>query len=59
MYKPGSNIGRSDAKNIYEFLVYDSSVRKKEALDVKLKTLTPDDRATAEAAIKKVVDAYP
>ena len=58
MYKPGSNISGSEAKHIYDFLVYDSSVRKKTALDAKLQTLTPDDRKTAEAAIKKVVDNY-
>jgi hypothetical protein len=58
MYKPGSNISAGDGKKIYEFLVYDSSVRKKKALDAKLQTLTPDDRKTAEAAIKKVVDNY-
>jgi len=58
MYKPGSNISRSDAKNVYEFLVYDSSVRKKKALDEKLQTLTPDDRKKAEDAIKEIVDKY-
>ena len=59
MYKPGSNIGRSDAKKIYEFLVYDSSVRKKKALDEKLKTLPPDERQEQEKAIKEVTDKYP
>jgi hypothetical protein len=58
MYKPGSNISSSDAKHIYDFLAYDSSVRKKKALDDKLQTLTPDDRKTAEDAIKAVVDKY-
>ena len=58
MYKPGSNINGSEAKKIDEFLVYDSSVRKKKALDVKMQALTPDERKTAEAAIKKVVDKY-
>jgi hypothetical protein len=58
MYKPGSNISGSEAKHIYDFLVYDSSVRKKKALDAKLQTLPPNDRKTAEASIKKVVDNY-
>src|SRR5665213_2498479 len=58
MYKPGSNISGDDAKKIYDFLVYDSSVRKKNALDAKLPSLTPDERKTAEEAIKKVVDSY-
>ena len=59
MYKPGSNISGSEAKKIYEFVVYDSSVRKKTALDAKLQTVTPDERKTAEDAIKKVVDQNP
>lgn len=59
MYKPGSNISGSEAKKIYEFVVYDSSVRKKTALDAKLQTVTPDERKTAEDAIKKVADQNP
>ena len=35
--KPASGIGSSDAKAIYEFLVYDSQVRKKELYEKKLK----------------------
>lgn len=58
MYKPGSNISRSDAKKIYDFLVYDSSVRKKARLDAKLKTLKPAERAQQQAKIKAVVDKY-
>jgi hypothetical protein len=58
MYKPSSNISSSEGKNIYDFLVYDSSVRKKSALDEKLKALTPDERKTAEDAIKEVADKY-
>jgi hypothetical protein len=58
MYKPGSNISSTDAKHIYDFLTYDSSVRKKQALDDKMKTLTPDARTVAEKAIKDVVDKY-
>jgi hypothetical protein len=59
MYKPGSNISGSEAKKIYEFVVYDSSIRKKTALDAKLQTVTPDERKTAEDAIKKVADQNP
>lgn len=58
MYKPGSNIGRADAKKIYEFLVYDSNVRKKKALDAKLKTLTAEERRKQEDAIKQVTGKY-
>jgi hypothetical protein len=58
MRKPGSGISSSDGKKIYEFLVYDSSARKKALLDEKLAKATPEDKATAEAAIKKVRDQY-
>jgi len=58
MYKPGSNISAAEGKKIYQFVVYDSSVRKKKALDDKLQAATPDDRKKAEDAIKKVVAEY-
>jgi len=58
MHKPGSGISGSDGKKIYEFLVYDSSVRKKAQLDDKLAKATAEDKAAAEAAIKKVRDQY-
>ncbi len=58
MHKPGSGISSSDGKKIYEFLVYDSAVRKKAMLDDKLAKATAEDKATAEAAIKKVRDQY-
>ena len=58
MHKPGSGISSSDGKKIYEFLVYDSSVRKKTKLDEKLAKASAEDKATAEAAIKKVRDQY-
>jgi hypothetical protein len=58
MYKPGSNISASDAKKIYDFLVYDSSVRKKKQLDAKLKTLTASERAAQEQKINGVVQKY-
>lgn len=58
MSKPASGIGGGDGKKIYDFLVYDSSVRKKKAQSEKLQTLTPDERKKAEDAIKAVVDKY-
>ena len=58
MRKPGSGIDSADGKKIYEFLVYDSSVRKKAMLDDKLAKLTPDDKAATEAKIKEVHDKY-
>jgi hypothetical protein len=58
MRKPGSGISSSEAKEIYEFLAYDSSVRKKAAVDVKLAAATPEDKAADEAKIKEVHDKY-
>lgn len=58
MHKPGSTISANNAKKIYEFLVYDSSVRKKALLDGKLAQAAPADRAEAEAKIREVVQAY-
>ena len=58
MRKPGSGISSAEAKQIFEFLVYDSSVRKKAALDEKLAKATPEDKAADEAKIKEVHDKY-
>ncbi|MDE3068579.1 MAG: hypothetical protein KGJ60_13675 [Verrucomicrobiota bacterium] len=58
MYKPGSGISGSEAKKIYDFLVYDASVRKKDLLDKKLAGLSPDKKATEQAKIQKVCNEY-
>lgn len=58
MHKPGSGIAGDDAKKIYEFLVYDSSVRKKAMVDAKLAKASPADKTAAEAKIKEVHDKY-
>ena len=58
MNKPGSGISAAEGKKIYEFLTYDSSVRKKAMLDEKLAKATPEDKAAAEAKIKEVHDKY-
>ena len=58
MRKPGSGIDSADGKKIYEFLVYDSSVRKKAMLDDKLAKATPEEKSAAEAKIKEVHDKY-
>ena len=56
MYKPGSGLAASDGKKIFEFLVYDSSVRKKAMLDEKLTKATPAEKSAAEAKIKEIKD---
>jgi hypothetical protein len=58
MYKPGSNIGPGDGKKIYEFLVYDASIRKKPMVDAKLAKATPDEKTAAEKKIKELHDKY-
>jgi cytochrome c5 len=58
MHKPGSGISTTEAKQIFEFLVYDSSVRKKAMVDEKLAKATPEDKAAAEAKIKEIHDKY-
>jgi len=57
-HKSGSNINNGDARKILDFLIYDSSVRKKALLDEKLAKATPEDKAAAEAKIKSVHDKY-
>ncbi|MGA2786837.1 MAG: hypothetical protein ABSF60_04860 [Verrucomicrobiota bacterium] len=58
MHKPGSGISNADGKKIYDFLVYDSSIRKKAMLDEKLAKATPQEKTDAEAKIKEVHDKY-
>ncbi len=58
MHKPGSGISASDGKKIYDFLVYDSSIRKKKMLDEKLAKATPEEKKAAEDKIKEVRDKY-
>ena len=58
MNKPGSGISSGEGKKIYEFLTYDSSIRKKAMVDEKLKKATPEDKTTAETKIKEVHDKY-
>ena len=58
MYKPGSNISAADGKKIYEFLVYDSSIRKKAMVDAKLAKATPEEKTTAETKFKELHDKY-
>ena len=59
MASTGSGIDSGDGKKIYEFLTYDSSVRKKALLDDKLvEAHRPEAKAADEAKIKEVHDKY-
>ena len=58
MYKPGSGISSGEGKKIYEFLVYDASVRKKAMVEEKLAKATAADKSAAESKTKEVHDKY-
>jgi hypothetical protein len=57
-HKAGSGINNGDARKIIEFLIYDSSVRKKAQLEDKLSKVSADAKAAEEAKIKSVHDKY-
>lgn len=58
MYKPGSGISSGEGKKIYDFLVYDSSVRKKAMVEEKLAKATPAEKTAAETKSKEIHDKY-
>jgi hypothetical protein len=58
MSKPGSGIDSGSGAKIYDFLVYDSSVRKKAMVYAKLAKASPAEKAAAEAKINAVVAKY-
>ena len=58
MYKPGSGISSGEGKKIFEFLVYDSSIRKKAMVEEKLAKATPAEKAAAESKTKEVRDKF-
>jgi hypothetical protein len=58
MHKPGSGISAGEGKKIYDFLVYDSSIRKKAMVDEKLGKATPEEKAAAESKFKEIHDKY-
>ena len=58
MHKPGSGISAGDGKKIYDFLAYDSSVRKKRMVDEKLAKATAEDKKSNEGKLKEIHDKY-
>jgi hypothetical protein len=56
--KPGSNINKTEAEQIVEFLTYDSSVRKRAVVDEMLAMATPKEKKAAEDKIKEVHAKY-
>src|ERR1039457_1222416 len=58
MHKPGSGISAGDGKKIFDFLAYDSSVRKKKMVGEKLAKATPEEKKAAEDKLKELHDKY-
>jgi len=58
MHKPGSGINNGEARKIIDFLIYDSSIRKKDIIDAKLAKATADEKVAAQAKIKEIQDKY-
>jgi hypothetical protein len=58
MHKPGSGISAGDGKKIFDFLAYDSSVRKKKMVDEKMAKATAEEKKAAEDKIKELHDKY-
>jgi hypothetical protein len=59
LHKPGSNISPGQGKKIYEFLAYDSSVRKKALFDDRYSKADAATKADADDRLKAVLAAYP
>ena len=58
MRKPGSGINKDEAKKIFDFLVYDSVVRKKTLYDETLAKASPDEKKAAEDKVKEIREKY-
>src|ERR1035437_6017205 len=58
MHKPGSGINKDEAKKIFDFLVYDSVVRKKALYDETLVKASPDEKKAAEDKVKEIREKY-
>lgn len=58
MYKPGSGINAGEGKKIFDFLVYDSSIRKKAMVEEKLAKATEQEKTAAESKIKEIQGKY-
>lgn len=58
LYKPDSKLKEEDAKAIYQFLVYDGTVRKADSLREQLAGLPVADRAKAVEKIRALNPAF-
>ncbi len=53
-----ADISPAEEKKLYDFLIYDSSIRKKDKLEEKLQTLAPNAQQQAKNKIKAVTEKY-
>ena len=58
VFKPDSKMTEADGKKIFQFLLYDSSVRKADSLRVHLAALPAADREAAIARVKALNPAF-
>ncbi|MBS0604750.1 MAG: cytochrome c [Verrucomicrobia bacterium] len=56
--KSGSHISAEEAQQIYDFLVYDSSQRRKQDFDDQLSSLPPDKQKKEKDALDQVKSKY-
>lgn len=56
MHKPDASFDKNEAKQIFDFLAYDSSVRKKDAFAKRLATATPEEKKAAEDKLKEIIE---
>ena len=52
------DIDSAEERKLYDFLVYDSSTRKKDKLKEKLQALAPEAQEQAKNKIKEVTEKY-
>lgn len=58
MYKPNSGISSAEGRTLFQFLVYDASVRKSALVQKALAALPGPDRTAAIARIKEINPAF-
>lgn len=58
MRKPGSGISKEDGKKIFDFVVYDTTVRKADLLQEKLNALSPEEKKAQEDKITEIKSKY-
>ena len=55
---PNANLNQRDIASLYDFLVYDSAVRRKSALNQQLNRLSMSERTVEQTKINEVLNKY-